>query len=397
MGSGHRTVTATALLMLVSGCAGDDEGPAMSFEALGSSATTTAEWDQPFLLPDGFGQELVLDEAGFDVYPGAADYSEMMTLNETGPEAGRYLYRTHEVADNGAVTFVDLETGASGILVQDAAWRRLDGLRWTPWGTLLFGEETTGGQVYELVLDPDHPTRADRVEPRPALGVMRHEGIGIDGDGAVYVVDELDGGSIFRFVPDRAGDLSSGRLHALRLTGLDESAQGYDPATATGKVGAFEWVALDAEAVVVDADAAADAVHATEFGRPEDLELIGDVLYASLTSEDRVIGIDLGEQVVDTFVIAGRAGADGLAKPDNLARGPDGQLWIVEDDVPSDIWVARPGDDGAAAEVRRFASLVDEEAEGTGIYFRTDPLTLFVNVQHPAKALADGTWAIAPD
>jgi len=50
--------------------------------------------------------------------------------------------------------------------------------------------------------------------------------------------------------------------------------------------------------------------------------------------------------------------------------------------------------DGVAHRVRLFASLKDPEAEGSGIYFGKDPRTLFVNIQHPAKALADGTWAI---
>jgi len=64
--------------------------------------------------------------------------------------------------------------------------------------------------------------------------------------------------------------------------------------------------------------------------------------------------------------------------------------------VPSDIWVAgRDRDrDGTADEVELFASLKDPDAEGTGIYFGKDPHTLYVNIQHPAKPLADGTWAI---
>jgi hypothetical protein len=44
--------------------------------------------------------------------------------------------------------------------------------------------------------------------------------------------------------------------------------------------------------------------------------------------------------------------------------------------------------------VELFASLKDAGAEGTGIYFGKDPRTLYVNVQHPDKPLADGTWII---
>jgi secreted PhoX family phosphatase len=45
--------------------------------------------------------------------------------------------------------------------------------------------------------------------------------------------------------------------------------------------------------------------------------------------------------------------------------------------------------------VNLFASLKDDGAEGTGIYFGKDPKTLFVNIQHPDKVLADGTWKIS--
>ena len=84
----------------------------------------------------------------------------------------------------------------------------------------------------------------------------------------------------------------------------------------------------------------------------------------------------------------------GFAKADNLAEGPDGRLWIVEDNGPSDIWVAQ-GRGGQATSVDLFASLTDTGAEGTGIYFGKDPKTLFVNVQHSSAPNGDGTWAIS--
>ena len=92
-------------------------------------------------------------------------------------------------------------------------------------------------------------------------------------------------------------------------------------------------------------------------------------------------------------------------------------LWIVEDNSPSDIWVAdkdRNGD-GLADNVQLFASLrdgsweCDEEddanptqcvewddngAEGTGIYFGKDAKPLFVNIQQAEAELRDGTWVI---
>ena len=365
----------------------------------------SADWSEPFVIPEGFTQTLVADETVFDIYPGVDDLTDMNTVNETGRQAGRYLYRTHEVGADGSLSVVDLQTGDVEVLVQQEDFNRLDGLRWTPWGTLLFAEETAGGRLYEVILDPKDPTEALEVIERTEVGVMRHEGIEALPDGTVFVIDELNGGSIYKFVPTKRGDLSDGQLYALKLTALTDAEQLWDPATFSDKVGAFEWVPLDMAQVVIDTDAAADAVNATEFGRPEDVEVIGSTLYVANTSEDRVVAIDLNTQILTSYVQAGlnvpvenaEAGVTGFNNPDNLAQGPDGALWIVEDNYLSDIWVAgRHQDrDGTADTVEQFASLKDTGAEISGIYFGKDPKTLFLNIQHPDKPLADGTWTIS--
>ena len=85
---------------------------------------------------------------------------------------------------------------------------------------------------------------------------------------------------------------------------------------------------------------------------------------------------------------------------DNLAKAPNGDLVIIEDNKPSDIWFASTQTDeyGASKSVKLFASLSDPSAEGTGIYFSpVDDKTLYVNVQHSESADGDGTWAITKD
>lgn len=397
---------AAATLAAVPAAAQAASGP-FAFEPIAGSAygQLTADWSVPFIVPEGYTQTKLKDETDIDVYPGVDDLHDMNTLNETGPKAGQYIYNTYEVGSNGAVGVTNLETGATEVLVQRADWNRLDGIRWTPWGSLLITEETTGGKVYELFLNPKDLTETVRIEERAELGVMRHEGIDVAPDGSVYVIDELNGGSIYKFVPTKRGDLSDGQLYALKLTGLTEAAQKWNLAAYTEKVGSFSWVPLDMAQVVVDADVASNNVNATEFGRPEDVEIIGQTLYIANTTEDRVIAMDLKKLVLTSFVEAGvnvpvedpANDVTGLNSPDNLAEGPDGALWVIEDNVPSDVFRAGKDQnrDGYADTVELFASLVDPEAESTGIYFGKDPKTMYISIQHPAKPLADGIWTIS--
>lgn len=425
----HRRLAAgvtAATLALSTGVAvaatGSESGP-MGFTPIAGSAGytggTPSTWNPaaPWNIPAGFTQTLVSGEksdrcggTGLNVYGSPLDdWHDMNTVNETGAQAGRYLYRTHEVRLNtpgsdatypagGAVSVVDLQTCEAKVIAQDPTWTALDGIRWTPWGTVLFAEETTNGRLIELVLDKKDPMTGTTYE-RPALGLLAHEGIEVGPDGSVYVIDEFlgqsngVGGGIYRFVPDRRGDLTAGKLYALKVVGDDGVGQGswvgpIDPATAR---------------------TSGTAAGGTGYQRPEDLERIGNVLYAAVTDgigySGRVLAIDLTSLHVTNFVKPGAAplgnvpaeskpSTTGFAKADNLAEGPDGRLWIVEDNVPSDIWVAQ-GRGGVATSVDLFASLTDPGAEGTGIYFGKDPKTLFVNVQHSASDDGDGTWAIS--
>lgn len=66
----------------------------------------------------------------------------------------------------------------------------------------------------------------------------------------------------------------------------------------------------------------------------------------------------------------------GFDSVDNLAIAPNGDLVMIEDNKPSDIWFASTKTDehGASKSVKLFASLKDPGAEGTGIYFSQNTL-----------------------
>lgn len=397
----------------------------LTFEPLSTSASSEDyQENKPFSLPEGFEQSVVSDETRLNIYS-SKDKNDMLTLNETGPNAGQYLYRTHEVRPRGifssfkgaAVSVIHLPTGDATLLAQRADWEAIDGLVWTPWSTLLVAEETQKsklkdpklphaerGHVYEIQLDVKDKTQVKQVYLREQLGALAHEGIEFDDAGNIYLVDEDYHGSIYKFVPSQYGDLSDGQLYALKLLS--------DNKDRTGKA---EWVPLNMKQAILNANKAAQAVNATTWCRPEDLERIKSTLYVALTChansirgqrlENRVLSISLNAHPnIKNFVQAGvnvplenNDNPKGFAKPDNLANGPDNTLWIVEDNSPSDIWVAYPDNDndGYADKVELFASLTDFKAEATGIYFDAAFKNLFVNAQHTASG-NDKTLKIYP-
>ena len=422
---------AAGLIVAGAAAAAQQEGPAsgpFQFTPLPTSAACvpggagTYPNEQPFLLPPGYVQTIVARQGD----GGTIDNWDMSTLNETGPQAGRFLYRTHETLENGMVSVTDLETRTTSILAQSSYWNRLDGIVWTPWNTLLVAEEmrperqpstpdprvpqAQAGLLYEV--DP-----VSGVEiPRPALGARAHEGIRFDPQGNVYGISETapttvvtpprvpggpppvpraaPGGYIFKFTPDVRGDLSSGQLYALKIV-----------APAGDRTGDAVWVPLDRELVQIDADVAATLVGATGYARPEDVETAtstgsnhggANVLYVAVTDEHRVLRIDLREPAsgsgdstafVSNYVVRGVNAPLDFTNPDNLALDKNGNLYITEDTATTsggmDIWVAVAGPEHeTAGQTVRFASLTDCSAEPSGVYFDRSGTTLFVHALH---------------
>jgi len=440
-------VSAMAAVLTISAGVIASEHDDFKFKALDESANAV-NWDAsaPWKLPKGYTQTVVSDESDLNIYPlGRDDWHDMNTVNETGKMAGRFMYRTHEVrlgrgddvvdAIGGTISVVDLKTGETKILAQQGGlengYTAVDGIRWTAWGTLLFAEETKGGRFFEIILNDDMMS-VDEIIDHPQVGRLAHEGIDLDTKGNVYVVDEHRGrtsgcngvvpcgGGVYKFVPNSYGDLSSGELYVLKVNGADG-------------VGHAEWVGpIDP----LNARESGSDFGGTSYQRPEDLEIINNTLYVAVTEgprdvitetnpaeenfsqlefkkelyEGRVIAVNLDSMEVSNFVKPGVNVPVEIGKPgeeghqtgfdsvDNLAEAPNGDLVMIEDNKPSDIWFAstrKVSEYGASREVKLFASLTDPAAEGTGIYFSpTDPDTLYVNVQHSAAEDGDGTWAI---
>jgi hypothetical protein len=90
----------------------------------------------------------------------------------------------------------------------------------TPWGTWLSCEESGAtGEVFEC--DPRQPGQGVL---RPLLGSFNHEAAAVDPlTGEVYLTEDSTLGRLYKFVPDRSGDLSAGELFAAVVT---RSSQG---------------------------------------------------------------------------------------------------------------------------------------------------------------------------
>lgn len=400
---------------------------ATSSPCVGAPAGREAD---PFVVPRGYEQTVFAEENA-----ALEDLWDMHTQNEHGVDAGRYVYRTHEVGGQapgaprvtgagGGLSVTDLTNGATRMLVERNDFERFDGIVFTPWGTLLAAEEVItasfpdptvpqarGGLVYEFFLDKDDPSRLDpsreRITPgdgttdtvrdgvraRPAVGARSHEGMRFDRRGNLYGIAESRGqreanrsGGVFRFVPDRKGDLSRGQLSALQ--------------TDDRRYGAGRWVVLDRTASQIDSDTEAERKGANEYDRPEDVETGestgrdrnngGQTLYVAITEgpENGVMAIDLRRQGSPyAYPYAGPAAGNAqnpdFRSADNLALDRDGNLAITEDpggEPPEktqgdDVWIASPPDGRGrqthepAESVARFASAKDCVAEPSGVYF----------------------------
>ncbi len=265
--------------------------------------------------------------------------------------------------------------------------------------------------MYDLIPDPGDPSKLDTtkgggdgIAPRAALGSKSHEGMRFDALGQLYSISETNPGHVFRVTPDTGGDLSSGKLSALKVTQPDGD-----------RVGGAEWTPLDRGSVQVDATVAATAAGATGYNRPEDVEITtstgnngtgtgANTLYVSVTdptTDNRVLAVDVrepsGEAEHDTaYVYDYVRPRPEHRRPVRVARQPRprprGNLYIAEDKpnpTPDgrgdDIWVATPPTGKPhqpAARVVRFASLKECDPEPTGIYFDKSGTALYVDVQH---------------
>jgi uncharacterized protein len=415
------------------------------FTPLAGSAGPTADESMPITFGNAAFQQRSVADRATQLAAGAPNSGnwDMNTVNETGPHKGEFTFTVFET-DQSGVQRHEIATGTT-----ETIWHSLasgeqvafDPSFWTPWGTFITAEESwctepTGctsspfGRLYELknpttapgITGPLTPTSNDGAEMVHQNVIPRtsHEGIQFDEAGNMYVIDELNGGSLYRYTPAASwGEIMSGRSEyfAAGQTSVLRVGDGNTP----NATGAYTWVPItdatgaglpgtltitDPNGVTsVDARNTTElpAFKGTDYQRPEDMQIQtvhGDqFLYVTTTTTHETYRVDLGANTISVFadrtttdLATGAPVGTALANPDNLAVDHDGNIYIVEDrggGVDDDIWFANDlNDDGDMTDsgegIGRWASNGTVGSEFTGLYFDpTDKRRAWVNIQHP--------------
>lgn len=346
------------------------------------------------------------------------DNWDMTTANETGANAGRYLFSPFETSTAGVKRY-DRVTGTSLTIVADGTqgFASGDASRWTPWGGYLTGEESWGagstkGRLFELTnpTTTTGPATSEFVQ-RSILPRVAHEGLAFDNNRNLYFVDELNGGSIYRYTSADPNASNGNDFFAAGQSFVMRVGDG----SVFGATGAATWIPvttangtpLPGTATIaggqLDGRATSQlaAFRGTGYNRPEDLEIKTfangkQQLYFAATDTHNVFSISLDDAVnstVKTFLdrstidqATGLAVGTTFTNPDNLAIDAKGNIYVVEDQPGgvADIWFARDADgDGVAESMGRWASMTTAGAEPTGLYFdKFDPNVAYLNIQH---------------
>ena len=369
------------------------------------------EGTNAFLLPSGPGVTITqtsIADRGMQLSLGQGNTGswDMIDTNRTGPDANRYLFMPFETGTPmSGMQRVDLWTGQTTTLVNPGTqgWARADASRWSPWGTWLGGEEnftpgqTGTGRLFE-VTNPVTATQGNGtlVQRNSVVPLVSHEGLAFDSANNFYFIDENSSGSFYKFTsanPNAANGsdfFGAGTVFAAIVPGgAHGSANGVANTT-----GALTWAQVSG----LDGRAAADAVNASAWNRPEDMEIKtlaggGEMIVFAATGTDEAYSVNLATNEVKVFasqstinIETGMAVGGLFNDPDNIAIDAAGNFYIVEDqETPNaDVWLAKDADnDGVAEYVQRWVAMQVTGAEPSGLFFSlSDPNLAYINIQH---------------
>ena len=402
-----------------------------NFTPLAASAGPTATPATPITLSSpNFTQVTIADRTTQNtLVPGSNSGNwDMITANETGPNAGRYLFMPFETG-TGGVQRVDLQDSnyntrtVTIVAPGTQSFTSGDASRWTPWGSYVTAEESWGtgstkGRLFEVTNATTAGANGGSFVQRSIIPRVSHEGLAFDQQKSMYFIDELNGGSIYKYVSANPNATNGNDYFAAGQT-FAAKVNGGSNANA---VGAISWTAItdvNGAAVAgvstvladgtIDGRASANTVGGTDYQRPEDIE-IGKLangeqaMYIATTTTNEVYLFNLDTNQATVFANASTidlatglaVGSAAFTSPDNIAIDAAGNVYIIEDRngaVDDDIWFAKDiNHDGdlldAGEGLARWASNGTPGSEFTGLYFdKFDANKAYVNIQHPSTGV----------
>ncbi|NBG66478.1 alkaline phosphatase PhoX [Acidiluteibacter ferrifornacis] len=279
----------------------------------------------------------------------------------------------------------------------------------TPWGTIITSEESTsagdanndGYQDVGWQIEIDPITRKVKEYGTPgkqeklwAMGRMSHENVAVANDSiTAYEGEDAGSGCLYKFVADSPGDLSTGSLYALQLTG---GLTNGEPNSQVGK-----WIKIP-NSTIADRNSTrslALSLGATPFNGIEDAEIgtVDGKIYFTSKGYSRVYRFsddsDSSISAFETFVGGptsylinygnGIAAENWGSGNDNLCFDNLGNLYVLQDGSRNHIWMVTPNHTQVSPKVDLFAKL-PSGSEPCGMTFTPDNKFMFVSVQHPS-------------
>ncbi|MFZ4544738.1 MAG: alkaline phosphatase PhoX [Saprospiraceae bacterium] len=356
---------------------------------------------------------------GIDSMRSNADFTGFIPENGSSSIKG-HLGVNHERETDGGLSFFDLHfnTKNERWIIDTSQVAKIDATAIvssnyncsggvSPWGTILSCEEDVStvdknkdgyndiGWVVEFDPKSNSVRNYDGKQQKLwAMGCISHENVAVLADQkTVYQGEDDPKGAVYKFIADKEGDLTSGKLYALKLDGIYALGE---PSTTTGS-----WILIPNTTVTErnNTKTLAESLGATLFAGIEDIEVspLTNELFFTVKGVGRVYKFkDEGNKIsgFKTFIGARsyriNNGKDIVAEDwgsgnDNLVFDDKGNLFVLQDGGRNHIWLVRNDHTQLDPKVEVFAKL-PFGSEPTGATFTPDYKFMFVSVQEAASS-----------